>query len=278
MPRKSTNKFVHRDLNLVTPLLTGPDVRELQEACNALTNHYQFDWLHIKEDGDYGKRTARRAAFCMELIGVEQDLCDKARKTGHISEQNQTYLRNPEKRGKDERTREENRRDHFRELRRKHNQGITKAVEFMESHKGVNEQPPESNHGPFPIDECQAHFGLSGVPWCGCAVGYAIEKVAGFGDTGVWWPHAAFIRGDAEAGRNGLEDINPSHAFRGCVGTLFNGGDDHVVFVRDDVQNGIVSTVEGNTSSAVRDSDGGIIETKERPIGEFTCMVRLDFA
>ena len=274
-PRTSTSAHVHRDLNLVTPLLPGPDVRELQEGCQALCDHYEFDWLGLKQDGEYGKRTARRAAFCMELIGIEQELCDRARKTGHISELNQRYLRNPEKRGKDERAREENRRPHFKKLRQEHRKGLNEAVEFMLKHKGVNEQPDSSNHGPFPIDECQAWFGLSGVPWCGCAVGYSIEKVAGLGKTGTWWPHAAFIRADAEGGRNGLEDINPANATLGCIGTLFNGGDDHVVFVRGDVRNGVVPTVEGNTSSALQDADGGIIETKERPTGEFTCMARL---
>lgn len=274
-PRTATSAHVHRQLNLVTPVLQGPDVRELQEACDALCAHYEFTWLSLKEDGEFGKRTARRAAFCMELIGIQEDLCNQTRKTGHISELSQQYLRNPEKRGKDERVREENRRPHFKKLRQKHTEGLGEAVQFMLDHKGVNESPANSNHGPFPIDACQDWFGLSGVPWCGCAVGYSIEKVAGLGKTGTWWPHAGFIRADAESGRNGLEDINVSHATLGCIGTLFNGGDDHVAFVRGDVKNGLVPTVEGNTSSALQDADGGIIETKERPIGEFTCMARL---
>jgi hypothetical protein len=275
LARRSSNKFVHRSLALVSPLLQGPDIRKLQEACNGLTDHYEFDWLHLKEDGDYGKRTARRAAFCMELIGIEQDLCDKARNTGHINEQVQMYLRNPEKRGEDERLREENRRPHFRELRRKHKENLATAVEFMIKHRGVNEEPGGSNHGPFPIDECQAWFGLSGVPWCGCAVGFAIESIAKFGKTGTWWPHAAFIRADAEGGRNGLEDINPNNAVLGNIATFFDGGDDHVAFVRGNAHDGVIPTVEGNTSSLRQDADGGIIETKERSISEVTCVARL---
>jgi hypothetical protein len=279
-PRTSTDKHVHRNLNLVTPLLQGKDVEQLQIALNALCDHYEFDWMHIKVDGEYGRRSARRAAFCMELIGVIQEQCDKARHTGHVSELNQRMLRNPEKRGADERRREENRKPKFRKLRHQHNEGLNAAVAAMLKHKGVNEQPAESNHGPYPIDKCQDWFGLSGVPWCGCCVGYFIESPAGadLGKTGTWWPHAAFIKGDALAGRNGLEDINPANVRLGDIITFFNGGDDHVTFARGNSHDGVIPTVEGNTSSATQDSDGGIIETKERSFSEVTCAARLNLA
>jgi len=35
-------------------------------------------------------------------------------------------------------------------------------------------------------------------------------------------------------------------------------------------------TVEGNTSSVTRNSDGGIVETKERSFGEVTCVARIE--
>jgi hypothetical protein len=149
------------------------------------------------------------------------------------------------------------------------------AVEWMISKVGVNENPPESNHGPYPIDACQEHFGLSGVPWCGCCAGYAIEVKGEIGHTGTWWPYAGSIREDAIAGRNGLTDINPAHADIGCVATFFNGGDEHVVLIRAHTQGGTLFTVEGNTSSATRSSDGGIIEKKERSISEVTCVAHL---
>lgn len=280
-PRTATSAHVHRNLNLVTPNLQGPDVRELQQACQHLCDHYEFDWLGLKVDGEYGRRTARRAAFCMELIGIEKDLCQKARTTGHISELNQRKLRDPQKHlDKGDRERQDNRRPKWRELRREHRKGLDAAVDAMLRYKGVNEEPSGSNHGPFPIDECQKWFGLAGVPWCGCCVGYFIESEhgVGLGKTGTWWPHAGYIRADAQAGRNGLEDINPIHATKGCIATFFNGGDDHVAFVRGDAHDGIIPTVEGNTSSALQDADGGIIETKERSIGEVTCVAQLTIA
>jgi hypothetical protein len=277
-PRTSTKSQVHRDLHLVSPVLRGPDVHVLQQQLNALCDHYEFDWHHILPDGEYGKRSAHQAAFCMELMGLEQELAKKARHSGYVSEHTQQILRNPEKRSADDRRREEERRPRFRELRKKHKEGLEAAIQFMLSKKGTNEQPADSNHGPNPIDECQAYFGLSGVPWCGCLVGYAIEKIGGVGKTGTWWPHAAYIKGDAIAGRNGLIDINPAQIHRGCVVTFFNGDDDHVTLALGDVSGGVFHTVEGNTSSAFRDSDGGIVEEKVRSVNEVTCATHLTIA
>lgn len=278
-PRTSHKPEVHRNLNLVSPLLRGADVTELQQSCNALTNHYQFDWLHLKTDGEYGKRTARRAAFCMALIGIEREYIKKARRYGHISLENQRLIRNPEKRSKADRMREENRRPKFQKLRKEHRESLPAAVDAMLKYVGVNESPANSNMGPFPITECQAWFGLERQPWCGCCAGYFIEKYANGGQhTGTWWPYAGSIRTDAQAGRNGLSDINPAHAFKGCIVTFFSGGDDHVGLIRAASRNGIAFTVEGNTSSAKQDSDGGIIETKERSFSEVSCVATLNLA
>lgn len=272
-PRTSHNSEVHRDLHLVSPLLQGPDVKSLQQQLNHLCDHYEFDWHHVLEDGDYGRRTARQAGFVADLIGLEGGRVH-AVKRGRITQEIQHLLRNPDKRSAEDRAREDRRRPRFKKLRRDHKEGMQAAVDFMLKHVGVNEQPPESNHGPFPIDACQAYFGLSGVPWCGCIAGYAIEKIGGI-DTGTWWPFSGSIHEDAIAGRNGLTDINPANADVGCIATFFSGGDDHVALIRAKSKGSTLFTVEGNTSSATRDSDGGIIETKERSFGELTCCARL---
>lgn len=278
-PRTSTKKDVHRNLNLTTPLLQGKDVEELQQSINGLLNHYQFDWLKIMVDGEYGKRSARKAAFVMELIGLEAELCQRARQTGHLSELTQRLIRNPHKRSDADRKRENNRKPRFQKLRQEHKEGLNAAVDEMLKYVGKNEDPPNSNMGPFPISACQAHFGLDHQPWCGCCVGFFIETVCNDGKhTGTWWPFSGSIRVDAEGGRNGLEDINPAHAFKGCIATFFSGGDDHVGFVRADSEGSILFTVEGNTSSAKQDSDGGIIEIKERSFSEVSCVAQLNLA
>jgi hypothetical protein len=275
-PRHATDKAVHRTLHLVSPVLEGPDVKELQESLNHLLAHYHFDWRVVTEDGEYGKRTAREAGFVADLIGLDDHIVTAAKRgAGHLSEQTQHILRNPTDRTKADRGREERRHTRFQKLRRDHKEGMAAAVKFMLDHVGVNEQPPESNRGPFPIDAAEEWFGLGAVPWCGCEAGYSIEKIGGLGHTGTWWPYAGSIREDAIAGRNGLTDINPIHADIGVVFTFFSGGDDHVGLCRGKTVNGMIKSVEGNTSSLTHDSDGGIIETKERSLSEVTCAALL---
>ena len=275
-PRTATNQHVHRDLHLVSPLMQGPDVRELQENLNHLTNHYEFDWHRIIVDGDAGPRTFRQAKFVAELIGLDESRIN-AIKNGHrVTQEVQRLLRNPETRSKQDRIREERRRPRFQKLRRDHGEGMQAAVEWMVAQVGTNEQPAGTNRGPFPIDECQDYFGLGEpVPWCGCLAGYAIEKIGGI-DTGTWWPFSGSITSDARAGLNGLEDVNPTTAGVGCIATFFSGGNDHVGLVRAPARASTLLTVEGNTSS-VRglDSDGGIIELRERSFSELTIVARL---
>lgn len=273
-PRTSANKEVHRDLHLVSPLMQGPDVRELQEGLNGLFLHYNFPWRCVQYDGDYGRRTRRAALFAAWLIGLDDERLH-AISTGRITEKVQHILRNPEDRSAEDRTREDSRKPKRQKLHKEHSEGMPAAVKFMLDHVGVNEEPPDSNHGPFPIDACQKFFGLSGVPWCGCCAGYAIKRIGGI-DSGCWFPYAGSIREDALAGRNGLHDVRPQDADVGCIATFFSGGDDHVGLVRGKFHDGLIPTVEGNTSSDKgRESDGGIIETKERSVAELTIVARV---
>lgn len=273
--RVSNDRHVHRQLVVTSPLMKGPDVKAFQQSLNHLADHYEFDWRQILVDGDFGRRTLRLAYFVGWCIGLSGDRLEVIKNQRRVPEEIQRLIRNPEKRSRQDRQREEARRPKMQKLRREHN-SLRDSVEWMIKQKGTSESPPFSNTGPFPIDECQLWYGIDGVPWCGCFVGYAIEKISlGGHKTGTWWPHAAYIKGDALAGRNGLEDINPLHADYDCVGTLFNGGDDHVVRITGKPSGGLLPTVEGNTSSAKQDSDGGIIETKQRPASEFTIVARL---
>lgn len=274
--RYDDNKHVHRSLALTSPMLRGKDIEKLQEATDRILDHYGFDWRLIQEDGEYGKRTRNAIKLAAWRIGLEDKLVDPIRKDGgHINEKVQELIRNPEKRTDAQRKLEKQRKAKAQKLIKKHHDGVQAVYDFLKKNVGKNEEPPESNHGPFPIDECQKFFGLSGQPWCGCLVGYAIRKVAGVTSVkGVWFPYAGSIRTDAEGSRNGLHDANVRNAKRGMVVTFFSGGDDHVGWIREDVKPGdtTIKTFEGNTSSATRDSDGGIIEEKERSFSEVSCV------
>lgn len=285
-PRISTDPTAHRDLVLVSPPMRGKDVHVFQRSLNALATHYGFDWHHVIADGVYGRRTRQQAHFVAWCIGLVDDgRLDVIRHSGRITEEVQRLIRNPETRSKQDRLREEARRPKMAKLRRDHDEGLEASVAWMEeqARKHVNEQPPESNSGPFPIDECQAWYGGTHWPWCGCAVGYGIEKIAlGGQKTGTWWPHAESIRLDAEGGRNGLADLNPHQIQRCDVVTFWPGGsddDDHVGQAASAVDGaGNFESAEGNTSSALRDSDGGIFEIKTRHVSEVTCAARLTLA
>lgn len=274
--RKHNKPEVHRNLDLTTPVLRGEDIENLQEQTNKVLDHYGFDWRLIQEDGEYGKRSKRAVQLAAWRLGLEDALVDPIRKPrGHVSQRVQELIRNPEKRSDEQRARAEDRKAKAKQLIKKHHDGVQEVFDFLKKHVGVNEEPAESNHGPFPIDECQAFYGLAGVPWCGCLVGFAIEKIAGVKSVaGVWFPHAGFIRADAEGSKDGIHDINVRNAKKGSVVTFFSGGDDHVGWIREDVKPGAttIKTFEGNTSSATRDADGGIIEEKERSFSEVTCV------
>ncbi len=274
--REHKDKHVHRGLVLTSPMMRGKDVEQFQRSLNAVLDHYEFDWRLIQVDGEYGVRTQRAAKLAAWRIGLPDDLVDPIRRrSGRISEKAQQLIRDPKKRTDADRDREKARKAKAKKLIKQHQDGVQEVFDFLKKHVGVNEQPAESNHGPFPIDECQSFYGLSGVPWCGCLIGYGIEKIAGVESVDdVWFPHARFIRVDAEAGRNGLHDINVRNAKKGMIVTFFSGGDDHVAWIRADVKSGDTSikTFEGNTSSAKRDADGGIIEEKERSFSEVTCV------
>lgn len=280
-PRTSHKTDVHRQLALVSPVLRGPDVKQLQLQLNHLADHYEFDWMKIQVDGQYGKRTARQAAFIGWCIGlVAEGRLDVIRHQGRITEEVQRILRNPEKhRSKADKEREDRRRPKMRKVRKQHKEGLADAVQFVLKHVGTKEQPDFSNLGPYPITQCQEWYGLSRVPWCGCLTGFAIENIALDGKkTGTWWPYSGSIRTDAEAGLNGLEDINPANAVLGNIATFFDGGDDHVGLVRDKSTVTMIQTGDGNTSSAHQSSDGGMIEIKDRPFDEVSCVARLNLA
>lgn len=276
--RRSKQSSVHRNLHLSSPPLSGPDVESLQSSLNSLFNHYQFPWREVAADGDYGRRTRNAAKFGAWLIGLSNArIATISADAGRITEEVQRLLRNPQLRDDHDRAREDGRKTKRERLRKSHEDGVHAQLAFLEKHLHVNEDPPESNHGPFPINECQAFFGLSGVPWCGCLAGFAAKKYGG-ANCDTWFPYAGSIRQDAEAGKNNLHDVNPRLAKKGMIVTFFAGGDDHVGTVREDVKPGdtTIKTYEGNTSSATRDADGGIIEAKERSFSEVTCVAAIE--
>lgn len=272
--RMSSQAEVHRDLNLVTPMLAGPDVKALQERLNHSCEHYLFPWRRSMEDGEYGRRTQRSAKFVAWLIGLDEKRIDAiGSMSGHIGEELQRVLRDPSKRSDEDHKREDSRKAKREKLHKAHEEGPQAAVEWALKQVGMTEEG-ESNEGPK-INEWQKFFGMRGEPWCGIFVGYAVKQI-GKADCDTHFPAVERIRMDAEAGLNNMHDINPADAEPGDIATYFaGGGDDHVGLIRGKSKGGMIFTVEGNTSSA-SDADGGVVEIKERPIGNVRCMARIE--
>lgn len=274
-PRMSDKPEVHRDLRLVTPELSGADVKALQERLNHQCEHYRFPWRRISEDGEYGRRTQRCAKFVAWLIGLDEQHIDGiGSKSGHIGEAAQQVLRDPKKRSEQDRMREDSRKNKREMLHKAHEEGPKAAVEWALDQVGIKEKPENSNRG-TEVDKWSALFGLSGEPWCGIFVGYAVKHI-GKANSNAWFPAVMRISNEAIAGVNNLRDIAPADAQPGDIATLY--GNTHVGLVRSKPKNGMVSTVEGNTSSMLHDADGGIVEAKEHPIGDVTTMVRVEWS
>ena len=125
---------------------------------------------------------------------------------------------------------------------------LRKASRYL----GAMESPPGSNRGKGIVDDCQALYGLQGVPWCACFVGYCIAE----------------SDADAAYKRNAKSVVHPSTAemvrrarakgwyttgnARTRPGDLFIIDGRHVGFVNRVRNDGRFETIEGNASDGVR--------------------------
>lgn len=122
------------------------------------------------------------------------------------------------------------------------------------------------------VEAWQREFGLSGVSWCGCFIGYglrAVGDIRGIDQRTVWIP---FVPEDARAGRGGWKGLlGPSDAVPGDVAVFCwdgSGEPQHIGFVVANDQVGrTIYTVEGNTTedgAAGDQSDGHGVFARQR--------------
>lgn len=151
-----------------------------------------------------------------------------------------------------------------------------RAVTLAMRDEGYDENPPGSN-----LTKFGAEFGQNGVPWCGMAVA-------------SWWKRAGFdvdrnlaleidyvpqLLALAQQRKHGLFPVGKNRVRRGdAVAFDFPGGAraDHVgLFVRwVDKKRGLFETIEGNTSKAGSQSNGGMVCVKTRAMFEVAGFVR----
>lgn len=153
-----------------------------------------------------------------------------------------------------------------------------KAVELAlkDARAGVKEYPPGSNRGGR-VDAMQRRFGIIAQPWCGAAVGTWLEE-AGF-DVPARVVYVPYVFADAIAQRNNWHEVSAREVKAGdavCFDFQGDGVADHIALARGPVKNGMVPTVEGNTSygTAGSQDNGGAVAIRERPVSQVQAFAR----
>lgn len=124
---------------------------------------------------------------------------------------------------------------------------LRKAMSYLGAYEGA----PNRSGSPI-VDECQALYGLKGVPWCACFVGYCIAE----------------SKADAKYRASAKSIVDPStavmvdraqrkgwytgHSKSTKPGDLFIIDGLHVGFINRVLNDGTFETVEGNASNGVR--------------------------
>lgn len=145
--------------------------------------------------------------------------------------------------------------------------GPDAAVKAAARDIGKTEVPYGSNWGPY-VSKVIKFTGYTGpVYWCGCAVcWWVVKKAAAVVPTRIRLGYAGYIGADARANTNGLRAVSSPQ--KGAIGTLWNY--EHIVLITGPAVNGMVPTIEGNTSATDgSQSNGGGVFRKSRPIGDF---------
>jgi hypothetical protein len=169
-----------------------------------------------------------------------------------------------------------------RKIRRaKRDDGPKKAVAYLRSKIGTVESPPGSNDGGL-IRKWWSWLGYTfPVPWCGCLAGFAAIKKGGAAIAAkLRLGFTPYIVEDARANRNGLRAVSAADAQLGDLAVFdFNGGGaDHVGVCTGPVVNGLITTIDGNTSGpGGSQADGGGVFERTRPVSQVICFARPDY-
>lgn len=234
--------------------------KALQKGINKWAEQLRYE-LRIKVDGEIGPQTLRAARIVGYSLGIGPNN-RKGLKKGKITANLRRLLRHDRKRSAKELKRAKRREGYRKKTRAKLKGGPNKAVQWLMQYRGKTENPPGSNMAPWGLTEWQRSLGswLVGQPWCGVAVGKALQA-AGVKGINSRVAGVALIEEDAKAGRNGFKSWHgPTEGKRGDAVVLFGYGV-HVGLIRKRIPGVGYLTVEGNTSSGVagsQDNGGGV--------------------
>jgi hypothetical protein len=231
-----------RDLHVVSPMQSGPDVLSLQEALAVL------GYTPGRRDGVFGPATAAAVRDFQADNGLDVD--------GVVGARTRDALEHAAR----------------RDGRRARNRGSAlgrKALAEAIKHLGVVERPVNrTRFGRW--------FGVDGVPWCNIFVSYCFEVGAnytlcsGFNGAGVYPKGCAYVpTTEAWLRATGM------WRGRGTPGpgeiAIFNwdsgGVPEHIGIVEKSLGGGKFQTIEGNTSPA-NNSNGGTVMRRLRYVSQ----------
>jgi hypothetical protein len=272
----ATDAVVHRDLRLTTPYTKGPDVKALQQAINARARRLPFIAVQVRNDGDFGPLTAQACSRVAFALGLADPICAEA-DAGTVIQRTQELIRDPSGVSAQDRQRADERRPILERRFEARETGAKAAVRWARSQIGVHEQPPLSNWG-HPVQDWITFTGYSGPTlWCGCFVAFAVvEKGGAEVQQRIRLGFDQYINEDARACRNGFERAVPAGDARPGDIATFNFR--HIGLVVGPTRNGMIHTIDGNTSAADgTNNDGGEVAEHQRPVNLVTCVGRLRY-
>lgn len=267
---------VHRDLALTTPFTEGPDVKALQRAINARARELPYTDARLRRDSQFGPHTAHACARVAFALGLDDSLCAAA-KAGNVGQLVQQLVRDPSGLSREDRHRARDRKPTLERRYKAHHAGGSAAVRWARSKIGAHESPARSNWG-HPVQDWILFTGYDGpVLWCGCFAAYAVvEKGGAEVPQRIRLGFDHHINDDARAGRNGFaRAVAVDEARRGDIATFdFR----HIALVAGPTKNGIIHTIDGNSSASDgTNNNGGEVAEHRRPIDLVTCVARLHY-
>jgi hypothetical protein len=272
----ATDAVVHRDLRLTTPYTKGPDVKALQQAINARARQLPFTAVQMRVDSEFGPLTAQACSRVAFALGLADGACAEA-DAGAVIQLTQQLIRDPSGLSAEDRRRANARKPILKRRFEARQGGAKAAVKWARSNIGVHEQPSLSNWG-HPVQDWITFTGYGGPTlWCGCFVAFAVvEKGGAEVPQRIRLGFDQHINEDARAGKNGFEGAVPvSDARPGDIAT-FNFR--HIGLVVGPTRNGMIHTIDGNTSSTDgTNNNGGEVAEHHRQANLVTCVGRLRY-
>ena len=268
---------VHRDLMLTAPFTEGPDVKALQRAIDARARELPYTDARLRLDGQFGHYTLSASGRVAFALGLSDDACSVI-KDGTVVQLAQKLLRDPSKLSAEDRQRASDREPELKRRYEARHTGARAAVRWArtQARKRVHESPPLSNWG-HPVQDWILFTGYPGpAKWCGCFVAFAVVKKGGARvPQKIRLGYDQYINDDVRAGKNGFErEVSVNDARPGDIAT-FPG---HIGLVVGPTRNGMIHTIEGNTSASDGSNhNGGEVAEHKHPVSEVTIVGRLHY-